>query len=353
MIPNLDFIRTMLEGIRESVFSRIASVASGLERKIRDVDERVQVPDYNAVMGDPGFIKNKPTLVGRTGEAEGAEVFNDYERNSATGAGSHAEGSVTSAAGDFSHAEGANTQASGNISHAEGSGTIAASLFQHVQGKRNLEDANQKYAHIVGNGSEKKRSNAHTLDWNGNAWFAGKVFVGGSGQDDASAETLLTDDTAQRTYAPIAAPAFTGSISLGRKKGTVVGDYSVAEGYDCEASDGMTHAEGFECAAKGYGSHAEGIGTVAKSFYQHVQGKYNLEDAAFRYAHIVGNGTADTNRSNAHTLDWYGNAWFAGNVFLGGTGQNDPNAVKLGAYEEWTFTLEDGSTVTKKVLVIG
>ena len=34
-------------------------------------------------------------------------------------------------------------------------------------------------------------------------------------------------------------------------------------------------------------------------------------------------------RSNAHTLDWDGNAWFAGDVYIGGTGQDDPNAVKL------------------------
>lgn len=33
-----------------------------------------------------------------------------------------------------------------------------------------------------------------------------------------------------------------------------------------------------------------------------------------RYAYIVGNGTSDTERSNAHTLDWKGNAWYAGEV---------------------------------------
>lgn len=31
------------------------------------------------------------------------------------------------------------------------------------------------YAHIVGNGTVSKPSNAHTLDWDGNAWFAGYV----------------------------------------------------------------------------------------------------------------------------------------------------------------------------------
>jgi hypothetical protein len=32
----------------------------------------------------------------------------------------------------------------------------------------------------------------------------------------------------------------------------------------------------------------------------------------------MGNGTSDTARSNAHTIDWNGNAWFAGNVALNG-----------------------------------
>ena len=44
-----------------------------------------------------------------------------------------------------------------------------------------------------------------------------------------------------------------------------------------------------------------------------MQGKYNVLDSAGKYAHIVGNGDNIT-RSNAHTLDWDGNAWFAGSV---------------------------------------
>jgi hypothetical protein len=33
------------------------------------------------------------------------------------------------------------------------------------------------------------------------------------------------------------------------------------------------------------------------------------------YAHIVGNGTKDSDRSNIHTLDWNGNAWYAGKIY--------------------------------------
>lgn len=85
----------------------------------------------------------------------------------------------TDASGTASHVEGMNTHASGNVAHAEGVFTIAASAGQHVQGKYNIADSNDTYADIVGNGTDKaNRSNAYVLDWNGNARFAGDVYVG-------------------------------------------------------------------------------------------------------------------------------------------------------------------------------
>ena len=97
---------------------------------------------------------------------------------------SHAEGNCTTASGVNSHAEGDSTTASGENSHAEGASTIASSQNQHVQGKYNIEDTNNKYAHIVGNGEDGKNSNAHTLDWEGNAWFAGKLTQEGTPTED-------------------------------------------------------------------------------------------------------------------------------------------------------------------------
>lgn len=150
------------------------------------------------------------------------EIFNDYERNEATGEyshaegwmviasgssshaegdgveasgyASHAEGMLTTASGDEAHSEGSNTVASGDHSHAEGERTVASGRNQHVQGKYNIEDNSDTYAHIVGNGnSANTRSNAHTLDWDGNAWFSGDVFVGGSSQ--TSGDKLMKEPT--------------------------------------------------------------------------------------------------------------------------------------------------------------
>lgn len=110
------------------------------------------------------------------GAIANGEVAHAQGRNThATGKGSHAEGDGTEAIGTTAHAEGTETIAKSNYSHAEGHGTIASSPHQHVQGKYNIEDSNSVYAHIVGNGGAFKRSNAYTLDWNGNGWYAGSV----------------------------------------------------------------------------------------------------------------------------------------------------------------------------------
>lgn len=112
---------------------------------------------------------------GDSATASGENSHAEGKYTTAYGTSSHAEGDSTTASAYGSHAEGNYTTASGDNSHAEGASTIASSQNQHVQGKYNIEDANNKYAHIVGNGEDGKNSNAHTLDWEGNAWFAGKL----------------------------------------------------------------------------------------------------------------------------------------------------------------------------------
>ena len=106
------------------------------------------------------------------------------------------------------------------------------------------------------------------------------------------------------------------------------GDYSHAEGFDTHATGYNSHAEGDFTTASGNYSHTEGYNITASGNYQHVQGKYNISDTTS--AHIVGNGESSTARSNAHTLDFDGNAWFAGDVYVGstsGTNKDDGSRV--------------------------
>lgn len=109
----------------------------------------------------------------------------------ANGQGAHAEGYVNAtaegkivASGKGSHAEGNNTTASGDFSHAEGKGTVAQRASQTVIGEFNTLDttgadgtAKGSYAFIIGNGTSGTRSNALTVDWNGNLRVSGAVYA--------------------------------------------------------------------------------------------------------------------------------------------------------------------------------
>lgn len=122
--------------------------------------------------------------VSTTASATGSHA----EGNTSTASGNygHAEGNNTVASGDTSHAEGSHTTASGNGSHAGGYQTIANSLRQTVFGTFNVADngtatTKGQYIEIVGNGTaEDARSNARTLDWDGNEVVAGTLTIGGS-----------------------------------------------------------------------------------------------------------------------------------------------------------------------------
>ena len=114
----------------------------------------------------------------------------------ASGYASHVEGGGCHTTGSCAHAEGLASTASGAQSHVEGRYTIAASGAQHVEGVANIEDTTDTYVHIAGNGTFTNRSNAYTLDWNGNAWFSGDVYIGSdSGTNkDSGSKKLATEE---------------------------------------------------------------------------------------------------------------------------------------------------------------
>lgn len=172
----------------------------------------------------------------------------------------------------------------------------------------------------------------------GNEWLATENYV--DNKISSSGIKNLLDGTATgslRTLGSIAEDSTykLGKYSLAEGQETKASGLSAhAEGYKTSASNEYAHAEGMWTIASGWQSHAEGehtkaIGqashseglyTQAKARCQHVQGRFNIVEGTDNqseygtYAHIVGNGTSGSNRSNAHTLDWSGNAWFAGDV---------------------------------------
>lgn len=121
------------------------------------------------------------------------------------------------------------------------------------------------------------------------------------------------------------------------------GDQSHAEGNKTTAEGDQSHAEGSFTSATKTGAHAEGWQTIASSAFQHVQGQYNVKDTTGTYAHIVGNGKRDTSRSNAHTLDWNGNAWYAGTVE--GTAMIVKSSTE-GSSKRFKITVDDSGAIT-------
>lgn len=234
---------------------------------------------------------------GQSTQATATAAHSEGYTTFATAKGAHAEGISARAYGEASHAEGTSTLANTKNSHAEGYDSSASGEASHAEGYVTI--ANGKGAHAEGyyteangNGSHAEGSHTKTLH-----------YKGGSGEN-VSSDGVHAE----------------GHYTIAQYKG------AHAEGYgelnkEIIASGFGAHAEGIYTQSVADGAHAEGRGTTSTEKNQHVQGKYNYLDAngkSGNYAHIVGNGTSDTERSNAHTLDWNGNAWFAGDV----TGKN-------------------------------
>ena len=95
--------------------------------------------------------------------------------------------------------------------------------------------------------------------------------------------------------------------TLGRRaQNSTIGNYSVAEGYDTEASGFASHAEGSGTKATKYYAHASGIGTIANQPGQTAIGWFN-EASSTNTLFEIGNGLSSSSRSNALEVDWDGN----------------------------------------------
>lgn len=218
----------------------------------------------------------------------------DYlDKNNPTGTGAFSMNrKVNSDIGQYSVALGENCVASGKSSISVGDGTEATELTAQAFGWHT--EANARFSHAEG---------AHS-----------KVST------NASEEVVPRD-------------AESGA-----------GIYGHAEGFCTLVTGGIgAHAEGAGTLASGSSSHAEGYKTIASGENQHVQGKYNIEDSSNTYAHIVGNGTSSSARSNAHTLDWDGNAWYAGTVE--GKALIIPSST-TGSTKKFKITVDDSGAPT-------
>lgn len=247
-------------------------------------------------------LGNNVTASGNNSQAFGASSLAD-------GFASHAEGASTAATGYASHAEGAGTTASGDQSHAEGGGTTANGRYSHAEGAGTVASSNNSHAEGASTTASGDQSHAEGASTTASGY-------------QSHAEGTFTIASKNSSHAE------GGST-------TASGLNSHSEGGGTTASGDQSHAEGANTTASGLASHAEGGGTIANHASQHVSGEYNIADPSLAdatkrgtYAEIIGNGTADNNRSNARTLDWNGNEELAGDLTVN---KGTPDEVSVGA----------------------
>ena len=139
-------------------------------------------------------LGDRSGTIGNYSVTEGTAIYTDGDEGQtvitpiiASGFCSHAEGGGTTASANWTHAEGHGATASGYAAHSEGDWTTASGFAAHAQnsntiangaaqtalGKYNIADTTS--AVIIGNGTSSTRSNALTVDWNGNVDVSGDI----------------------------------------------------------------------------------------------------------------------------------------------------------------------------------
>lgn len=275
-----------------------------------------------------GWTKHKN--IGWAGTGASAEIFNHPSNiasgfaSHAEGYHSHAEGGCSHAEGESSHAEGYYSHAEGEFSHAEGSSSHAEGYASHAEGRGELIDFD-----LTGD--------ANATVYTNNASLPSEIYIGMTLRmrrygENAGNEIGVTYSSAK----VVSFDTTTNTITVDR----TLSDIAVTNANTIGYYAGM--------ALSSY-THVEGNQNIAAGRSQHVQGEFNVQDPEYnkdhknargKYAHIVGNGTSHEARSNAHTLDWDGNAWYQGTVESAGMLLTSPNGTK------YKITVADDGTLT-------
>lgn len=241
---------------------------------------------------------------------------------------------------------------------------------QVTLGKYNKDDNDNKYALIIGNGtglntteSPDLQSNALTVNWNGNTWVKGSLFVGGTSETEGASKVatetfvnnkltniltksdlIYTTNEAKNLFAgpsgafnkdfDLGSYSFTwGALALGQGyASTAIGssatvydsNFSTAIGYKATVYDGADYsvAIGSEAAVSYNADHsfAIGHGATANSSEQIALGKYNRPLTGYSLMLGNGSGTGTASRSNAFAVTTAGTGYFAGDLYVNGDG---------------------------------
>ncbi len=146
-----------------------------------------------------------------------AGTYSGSQATVASGLDALAVGRATTASGNNSQAFGQKTIAEGNMSTAIGNYTHARGDYSLAAGKYNVAESDK--AVVIGNGTaDNARSNAATLDWDGNAVLSGKLTVGADPTGDMDVATKqYVDDAVARIERLLNSITIEGDVLTSRR----------------------------------------------------------------------------------------------------------------------------------------
>lgn len=313
---------------------------------------------YSASIGTETLASGSNSIaVGDAAHAEGLNSSSFGNGTYAQAESSHAEGQGTGATGNakYAHAEGWATRVDGVAAHVEGYDNHAATDYSHAEGQKTVAFGLRGHAegmHTSANG-ENSHAEGYFTSANGkNSHAEGQSILVPGGDDisvalQANGEAAHAEGCATKAYGKYSHAEgmyayASGICSHAEGSGTNAnGTYSHAEGSGTKTTGYASHAEGQGSIAKGNYSHAEGSDTEAIGVGSHAGGYKSNASAPYSFCHgtelrtvgilpqaafgrfnetnssmlfSIGNGSSDTNRKNAFSINDFGTMTFNSNV---------------------------------------
>lgn len=313
---------------------------------------------YSASIGTETLASGSNSIaVGDAAHAEGLNSSSFGNGTYAQAESSHAEGQGTRATGNakYAHAEGWATRVDGVAAHAEGYDNHAATDYSHAEGQKTVAFGLRGHAegmHTSASG-ENSHAEGYFTSANGkNSHAEGQSILVPGGDDISTAlqaigEAAHAEGCATKAYGKYSHAegmyAYASGICSHAEgiQTNANGTYSHAEGSGTKTAGYASHAEGQDSIAKGNYSHAEGSNTEAIGAGSHAGGYKSNASAPYSFCHgtelrtvgilpqaafgrfnetnssmlfSIGNGSSDTNRKNAFSINDFGTMTFNSNV---------------------------------------
>ena len=309
--------------------------------------------DYTYAVGYASHAEGYSTCAeGYSSHAEGSSTYSSGNDSHAEGYStcavgyySHTEGYGTYSSGEGSHAEGCYTCAEGEYSHTEGENTLALGKCQHVEGSYNIADP--KYLHILGNGNkpvyEYNKNNEYTIS-NEELSVVYKIHIF-KDETEINWFNIHKKSYPEKDQHGAWDNKDANIVTYGTPTLKVITEQDPFIAEDTEQIHYVNNQAYYTDHYYGENGYIYGNGDK----YIEVSTTYDdNKTVIYRYGLWRLDGNVEyTENSNAHTIDWDGNAWFAGDITDGqGNTLSEVAAAISGGGGGGSYTLPIASTST-------